>query len=239
MKKKLAAILLTFFVKGKQAWEIDHWGKHLFKLILAGCLMIILSIDQGLTYDEGCCCQKIYGNGKYERIFPVWSKPAEHELADTEFNLGFMYANGIGVQQDYVEAVKWYRKSAEQGNAYAQYNLGLSYWIGQGIERDYAKAVKWFQKSAEQGCAYAQFFLGSLYALGKDIIQSNAGAASDRFYSAGLSFLKEGKKAYALRCVNEIKRLNAPNAFLANKLFTAICECDAPNALPAPHGKSE
>jgi len=27
-------------------------------------------------------------------------------------------------QQDYVEAVKWFRNAAEQGHALAQYNLG-------------------------------------------------------------------------------------------------------------------
>ena len=31
-----------------------------------------------------------------------------------------MYKDGKGVQQDYAEAVKWYRKAAEQGKANAQ-----------------------------------------------------------------------------------------------------------------------
>ena len=34
---------------------------------------------------------------------------------------------GEGVEQDYAEAVKWYRLAAEQGNADAQYNLGYAY----------------------------------------------------------------------------------------------------------------
>lgn len=32
----------------------------------------------------------------------------------------FFYSNGLGVKQDYAEAVKWYRKSAEQGNDRAE-----------------------------------------------------------------------------------------------------------------------
>ena len=40
---------------------------------------------------------------------------AEKGEADAQFNLGFMYANGLGVTKDEVEAVKWYRKSADQG----------------------------------------------------------------------------------------------------------------------------
>jgi TPR repeat protein len=34
-----------------------------------------------------------------------------------------MYANGLGVSQDYTEAMKWYRKAAEQGDAAAKNNL--------------------------------------------------------------------------------------------------------------------
>ena len=33
---------------------------------------------------------------------------------------------GLGVSQDYAEAIKWYRKAASQGYADAQYNLGPS-----------------------------------------------------------------------------------------------------------------
>ena len=35
-------------------------------------------------------------------------------------NLGLMYHEGQGVQQDYKEAIKYFRLSAEQGNADAQ-----------------------------------------------------------------------------------------------------------------------
>ena len=45
--------------------------------------------------------------------------------AKAQLNLGNMYCNGDGVEQDYTEAVVWYRKAAEQGNAGAQFNLGV------------------------------------------------------------------------------------------------------------------
>ena len=52
---------------------------------------------------------------------------AEKGDADAQYSLGWAYKNGEGVQQDYAEAVKWFRKAAEQGNALAQNNLGFSY----------------------------------------------------------------------------------------------------------------
>ena len=52
--------------------------------------------------------------------------------ANAQNNLGFMYAEGHGVQQDDVEAVRWYRLAVEQGNAQAQLNLGNMYMNGRG-----------------------------------------------------------------------------------------------------------
>ena len=65
-----------------------------------------------------------------------------------QFNLGFMYANGQGVTQDYVEAVRWYRKAADQEDAAAQYNLGIRYDNGQGVTQDYVLAHMWLNLSA-------------------------------------------------------------------------------------------
>ena len=68
-----------------------------------------------------------------------------------QFNLGNMYYNGQGVEQDYKQAVYWWQKSAEQGFATAQYNLGFMYAKGQGLEQDFVKAYMWFNISAYSG----------------------------------------------------------------------------------------
>jgi TPR repeat protein len=52
-----------------------------------------------------------------------------------------MYRNGVGVAQDYEEAVKWYRMSAGQGVARAQYKLALMYDEGEGVTQDDQEAV--------------------------------------------------------------------------------------------------
>ena len=54
-------------------------------------------------------------------------KMTKQQIEKAQFNLGNRYAKGLGVPQDYKEAVKWYRLSAEQGVAQAQYNLGV--WL--------------------------------------------------------------------------------------------------------------
>ena len=45
--------------------------------------------------------------------------------ADVQFSLGFMYYHGDGVQQDYVEAMKWFKLAAAQGDADSQLNIGV------------------------------------------------------------------------------------------------------------------
>ena len=63
------------------------------------------------------------------------------------------YAKGFQAyeQEDYVEAVKWFRLAAEQGDAWAQYNLGGMYAKGQGVPEDFVQAYKWFNLAAAQG----------------------------------------------------------------------------------------
>ena len=73
-----------------------------------------------------------------------------------------MYEFGNGVEQDYEEAVKWYRKSAEQGNSRGQYNLGYMYEFGKGVTKDYEEAIKWYRKAAEQNYTEAKEALDRL-----------------------------------------------------------------------------
>jgi hypothetical protein len=54
-----------------------------------------------------------------------------------------MYEYAQGTTQDYVQAVRWYRKAADQGDSGGQLSLGLMYEHGRGITRDYVQAYKW------------------------------------------------------------------------------------------------
>jgi uncharacterized protein len=87
----------------------------------------------------------------------------EQGIAEAQFNIGVMYAQGRGVPQDSKEAIKCWRLAAKQGHATAQYNLGVLHAVGRGVPQDYKEAVKWYRLAAEQGHAVAQFDLGSLY----------------------------------------------------------------------------
>jgi TPR repeat protein len=54
--------------------------------------------------------------------------------------LGYMFAYGKGVPQNYMVAAGWYRCASQQGFPAAQYLLGLMYDKGQGVPQDYVVA---------------------------------------------------------------------------------------------------
>ncbi|MBQ9574596.1 MAG: toll/interleukin-1 receptor domain-containing protein, partial [Synergistaceae bacterium] len=89
----------------------------------------------------------------YAKAFEYYQKAAAQGLANAQCNLGYMYRQGIGIEQNYVKAMEWYEKAASQGMADAQYNLGYLYENGLGVKQDYTKAREWFEKSAAQGKA--------------------------------------------------------------------------------------
>jgi len=62
-----------------------------------------------------------------------------------------MYQNGHGVEQDFNEAMKWYRLAAEQGLPIAQSNLGAMFATGRGVSKDDVKAYMWFNVAASNG----------------------------------------------------------------------------------------
>ena len=96
---------------------------------------------------------------------------AEGGDTTAQWNLGVMYDTGVGVPQDYKEAVKWYTKAAEQGDVDAQNNLGAMFDNGEGVVQDYKEAFKWFTKAAEQGDVDAQYNLGDMYGKEKECLK--------------------------------------------------------------------
>ncbi len=94
---------------------------------------------------------------------------AELGDADAQYYLAIYYEVE---QQNYTEAVRWYRKAAEQGHAVAQSFLAGCYHGGIGVEQNYTEAVRWYRKAAEQGDADAQCGLGLCYAVGHGVEQN-------------------------------------------------------------------
>ena len=103
-----------------------------------------------------------------------WRREAERGDPSAQASLGDMYHVGLGVAQDYAEALRWYRKAAEQDNPNAQEAIGAMYERGHGVAQDYAEALRWYRKAAEHEHPDAQFYLGIMYEKGHGVAQDYA-----------------------------------------------------------------
>ena len=91
---------------------------------LFGAVLFCYASDVGFSenrtteaYNYGL---EAHRRGDYLTAFRAWRPLAERGHAVSQYNLGRMYAEGIGVPEDNAEAVYWLRKAAEQGYADAQ-----------------------------------------------------------------------------------------------------------------------
>lgn len=101
---------------------------------------------------------------------------AEKGNAEAMFNLGVCYYDGIGVEQDYAEAIEWWGSAAEWGVAKAQFNLASCYANGIGVEQDIREAVRLFRKAARLDMMEAQYYLGLIYANGLGVTKNETEA---------------------------------------------------------------
>ena len=68
-----------------------------------------------------------------------------------QIELANAYRKGIGINQDYKTAVKWFTLAAEQGDPLAQYNLGRLYYLGKGVPESLVYAHMWAKHASLNG----------------------------------------------------------------------------------------
>ena len=75
----------------------------------------------------------------------------EQGNANAQFNLGFCYYVGMGVDPDYEEAFRLYQLAADQEFPVAMFAVGDCYYLGNGVEKNMEAAAEWYQKSLDAG----------------------------------------------------------------------------------------
>lgn len=93
--------------------------------------------------------------GEYGRIFSGLLPLAEQGYPLAECQVGYFYAQGLGVKRDLDKALLWTRRAAEHGDRDGQFNLGCFYEEGTVLARDMEQAALWYQRAARQGHAEA------------------------------------------------------------------------------------
>jgi uncharacterized protein len=112
--------------------------------LTAGLLFILASLaPAGARPRDLRAGVSAYNRQAYVTAASIFLPLAEYGNARAQTYLGFMYAHGWGVPQNYEIAARWYESAARQGEAVAQYMLGLIYDKGQGVPQDYVTAYVW------------------------------------------------------------------------------------------------
>lgn len=116
-------------------------------LVVVGCLYLIYDIVKLARQDDN---HEMAAKDN-KQLFLNSLEAAENGDIDSQFSVGVMYYHGNGIDQDYEQAAKWFRKAAEHNSTDAQFALGGVYLHGEGVEQDYNQAAYWFQQAANQG----------------------------------------------------------------------------------------
>ena len=77
----------------------------------------------------------------------AWEPLAAEGHADAQYGLYQIYSQGLLVDPDQAQAMRWLKLSARQGHAAAQFYLGLSHLRGEGVEKDLEAAWVWFSRA--------------------------------------------------------------------------------------------
>lgn len=92
-----------------------------------------------------------YKRGDYRTAARFYRKAALQGDPEALNNLGLMYADGHGVQQDFSEAAALFRMASSMRHAGAQVNLARHYEHGRGVPQDDVYAHVWFSLAGEMG----------------------------------------------------------------------------------------
>lgn len=128
--------------------------------------------DSG-NFDSMYNLSKMYSNGygtdiDYKKSFELVHKIASHTdgifeleklsevIVESNFDVGFMYHNGIGAEKNEQRAFHWFLKSAKKKHPLGMYYTGLYYLNGIAVKKDETKAREFLTKSAELGIVGAK-----------------------------------------------------------------------------------
>lgn len=103
----------------------------------------------------------------YRQALDIFNTAAEQGHQTAQFYLGKMYAQGLGVEQNYQTALEWLKKASHPQHHFgmagrnpleitALINVGRIYAEGLGVKQDAHAAEPWFEKAcylgADQAC---------------------------------------------------------------------------------------
>jgi len=121
----------------------------MYKLRIIIFSLATLCLNQiAIASDE---CAALVTKKQYYKAFELCKVQAKNGDVKSQFILGKLYYEGLGVMADQRMAYQWFHKAAKKDLAAAQYNIGLMTANGIGSDVNFAQAYAWLILAKNNG----------------------------------------------------------------------------------------
>src|SRR5690349_13777778 len=104
--------------------EVIFVGQNLIRSLSSGIAakavlgLLIGSVAFAADSDGGL---RAFRQGDYNAAIRIWKADADKGDKNAQYNLGFLYMNGVGVNKDLDEAIRLFQLAAGQGHPQAEF----------------------------------------------------------------------------------------------------------------------
>ena len=124
-------------------------------LVLGASACSRLPADAQERFDRA---ERAVGDGDYAEAYWWWRPLAEAGMAEAQYHLGWLYANGNGLRVNLPEAIRWWSIAADLGHQDAGFSIGMAFLNGEpkSLDRDFPQALVWLRRAGDHGQEDAQ-----------------------------------------------------------------------------------
>ena len=136
---------------------------------------------------------------QYEKALTWFRKAAKQGHAGATYYCGNMLYNGIGVEKNQTDGLKFLKSASNKNFIMADYLLGRIYYEGDGVVKDAKTAVTYLRKAANKGNEKAKWLLGLCYLNGEGL---------NKDYYFATQFLADSYKSHHDQFIELLKKDN-------------------------------
>ncbi len=150
-------------------------------------VLLLISLDTAFNYAAAKDIEDAVNamrKGDFAVAYCIMRPLAEYGDADAQYNIGWMYLNGYGLQINDSVALEWWMRASEQGHADASFSIGMLYSLGDGeVAKDLNKAIDFYLLALADGQEDAITLLQSMMMRNDQAIRSRMHSIINQYYS--------------------------------------------------------
>ena len=153
------------------------------------------SNNLGMCYEQGVGVEKDIGEA-----YDCYLEAANQGFTQGMFNVAYLClkkAESSSLNEDYEEAVYWFRRTLNNDPNYAEANFYLGFFFenGFGVDKDFHKALEYYKKADKQGFKKAAMKCGDLLLSQHELISSSKAEALV-YYKKAIANDEKDSEAY-------------------------------------------